>query len=148
MGYGILGQLLDRPTRKFREKASEKLFNNPLLKGTYTQVKQGYESGKESTTQYAEKHNVEKLGGITGHYAGQVENMWYAATGRGGSGGGGSTGDDSSVDEPGTRATTSRRFNYGDTGSTQSRRSLLTGGDTNRTQGKKAKTLTRKTGGR
>lgn len=145
----ILGQLLDRPTRKIRGKMSEKLLDNPLTKGTYSQLKTGYESGKDRATQYARSKDIDKVGGTGGHYMGQLENMWYVAQGRGkSSGGGDDSSGDSSVEEPGTRATTSRRFDYGDTGSTRSRRSLLTGGDTNRTQGKKAKTLRRKAGGR
>ena len=88
------------------------------------------------------------MGGILGHYAGQVENMWYTAQGRGKGSGGDDSSGDSSVEEPGTRATTSRRFDYGQTGTTQSRRSLLTGGDTERNPGKKAKKLSRRTGGR
>ena len=144
----ILGQLLDRPTRKFRGKMSEKLLNNPLTKGTYSQLKTGYESGKDRATQYAQDKDIDKMGGILGHYAGQVENMWYVAQGRGKGSGGDDSSSDSSVEEPGTRATTSRRFDYGDTGSTRSRRSLLTGGDTERNPGKKAKKLSRRTGGR
>ena len=140
--------VLERPTRKIRGKISEKLLDNPLTKGTYSQLKTGYESAADRATQYAQDKGVDKMGGILGHYAGQVENMWYTAQGRGKGSGGDDSSGDSSVEEPGTRATTSRRFDYGDTGSTRSRRSLLTGGDTNRTQGKKAKTLRRKAGGR
>ena len=144
----ILGQLLDRPTRKIRGKMSEKLLNNPLTKGTYTQLKTGYESGADRATQYAQDKDVDKMGGIAGHYVGQLENMWYVAQGRGKSSGGDDSSGDSSVEEPGTRATTSRRFDYGQTGTTQNRRSIITGGDTERNPGKKAKKLSQRTGGR
>ena len=140
--------VLERPTRKIRGKISEKLLDNPLTKGTYSQLKTGYESAADRATQYAQDKGVDKMGGILGHYAGQVENMWYTAQGRGKGSGGDDSSGDSSVEEPGTRATTSRRFDYGQTGTTQSRRSLLTGGDTERNPGKKAKKLSRRTGGR